>query len=64
LSPALVGTHESLLFSAPLQALLEDALTHDGPASIERIGNWNDACSKIAADGLSVEDVAGTEGKY
>ncbi|ORY14495.1 hypothetical protein BCR34DRAFT_599050 [Clohesyomyces aquaticus] len=63
LSPALVGTHESLLWGAPLMALIEDALTHDGPASIDRIGNskWAEVCSKFTADELSFPDVVGTE---
>ncbi|KAK7182305.1 hypothetical protein DPSP01_002392 [Paraphaeosphaeria sporulosa] len=60
LSPALVGTHESLLWGQPLQVLIKDALTHDGPASIERISDWNDACSMLAAEGLGVADVVGT----
>ncbi|KAH7037025.1 uncharacterized protein B0I36DRAFT_282680 [Microdochium trichocladiopsis] len=59
-SPALVGTHESSLWGAPLQALIKDALTHDGPADISRIPDWNAECSKIAADGLNLEDVIGT----
>lgn len=62
LSPALVGTHESSLWGEPLQVLIKDALTHDGPASIDRIPNWNDACSALAATGLGLEDVVGTEG--
>ncbi|VUC37657.1 unnamed protein product [Clonostachys rosea] len=45
---------------ATLYALLKDALTHDGPASIQRISDFNTACSKIAADGLSVQDIIAT----
>ena len=60
LSPALVGTHESLLWGQPLQSLIKDALTHDGPASIERIPDWNDACSELAARGLGLQDVIAT----
>lgn len=51
------------LWGAPLQALIKDALTHDGPASIERIPDWNDACSALAARGLGLPDVIGTTGK-
>lgn len=61
-SPALVGTHESLLWGQPLQVLIKDALIHDGPASIERIASWNSACSMLAAEGLSLPDVIGTTG--
>lgn len=50
---ALVGTHESALWGAPLQALIKDALTHDGPADIPRIENWNSECQKVVADSLT-----------
>jgi hypothetical protein len=60
LFPQLVNDHISPLWGAPLMALIRDALTHDGPADISRIPNWIDECSKIAADGLSLQDVVST----
>ncbi|KAJ1336183.1 hypothetical protein MN608_02931 [Microdochium nivale] len=59
-SPALVNDHISPLWGAPLQALIRDALTHDGPADISRIPTWKSECSKLAADGLSLQNVIGT----
>ncbi|KAH7031463.1 uncharacterized protein B0I36DRAFT_363152 [Microdochium trichocladiopsis] len=60
-SPAsLLSDHVSPLWGAALQALIKDALTHDGPADISRIPNWTGECSKLAADGLTLADVVGT----
>ncbi|KXJ93619.1 hypothetical protein Micbo1qcDRAFT_220240 [Microdochium bolleyi] len=59
-SPALLNDHISPLWGAPLQALIKDALTHDGPADLARIPNWIAECSKLAADGLTLQDVVNT----
>jgi hypothetical protein len=55
-------THEGVLYNALAWALVVDALTHAGPASLERV-NVLDVCGQLAAPGLDVGDVLTTEGE-
>ncbi|RKF63308.1 putative lipase b precursor protein [Erysiphe neolycopersici] len=50
--------HEGVLYSATAYALVIDALTHDGPGSIDRVRN---SCSQTTPEGLSDLDVVGVE---
>ncbi|POS85157.1 hypothetical protein EPUL_005731 [Erysiphe pulchra] len=50
--------HEGVLYSATAYALVIDALTHDGPGSIDRVRN---SCSQTTPEGISDLDVVGVE---
>lgn len=49
------------MYSSVAYALVKDALTHDGPGSLERI-DLKSECLKFVADGLGLTDVLATEG--
>lgn len=53
-------THEGVLYNALAFALAKDALTNSGPGMLSRI-DVGAQCQKIAADGLSVDDILATE---
>jgi len=52
-------THSGVLMHPVTWALVQDALKHDGPGSIERI-DVETECRKVVADGLGVDDVLDT----
>ena len=52
-------THSSVLMHPVAWALVQDALKNEGPGQLSRI-NLDVECKKIAADGLSVQDVLDT----
>jgi hypothetical protein len=51
--------HAGMLFNPLTAALIEDALTHPGPASLARI-NLEEVCANYIAPGLSVADAIAT----
>lgn len=54
-------SHEGVLYNSVAVALAVDALTHDGPADINRL-DLGTLCQEVAANGLSLTDVLATEG--
>ncbi|OJD35633.1 lipase b precursor [Diplodia corticola] len=54
-------THESMLANPLTYALVVDALTHDGPGSVDRL-DLDSVCATALAPGLGLDDLLGTEG--
>ncbi|KAB2579090.1 hypothetical protein BFW01_g11467 [Lasiodiplodia theobromae] len=54
-------THESLLVNPLTYALLVDALTHDGPGSVDRL-DLDTVCSTVVAPGLGLDALLEIEG--
>ncbi|KAB5535187.1 hypothetical protein GE09DRAFT_1250252 [Coniochaeta sp. 2T2.1] len=54
--------HAGMLFSPLTAALVVDALSHTGPASLERV-DLGSVCGSYVAPGLTVEDASATAGQ-
>lgn len=52
--------HETMLVNPISYALFVDALTHDGPGNLSRIG-LDTVCNQLVPPGLGLEDLLGTE---
>jgi hypothetical protein len=52
--------HETMLVNPITYALFVDALTHDGPRNLSRIG-LDTVCNQLVPPGLDLEDLLGTE---
>ncbi|KAJ7180902.1 hypothetical protein C8R46DRAFT_1070908 [Mycena filopes] len=55
-----VATHEGMLYHPLTLAMLEDAMTHDGPADIARVDTAR-LCGQAVADGMSLSALVDTE---
>lgn len=56
-----VYTHEGVLYNALAWALAIDAITHEGPADLSRLGLAH-VCQQVIPSTLDLEDLLGTEG--
>jgi hypothetical protein len=54
--------HAGVLYNPLTYALVVDALTHDGPGDVSRLGSLAEVCAPYAAPGLDLADVLETAG--
>ena len=58
-----IYTHELALANPVTWALIEDAMTHDGPGDVSRVPDLkSNVCNQLLAPALDLEDALGTEG--
>ncbi|KAJ6591475.1 hypothetical protein DFH09DRAFT_176162 [Mycena vulgaris] len=55
-----VATHEGMLYHPLTLALLEDAMTHDGPGDLSRV-DLDRLCDQLVADGMTLDALIQTE---
>lgn len=56
-----VYSHEGMLYNPVAWALAQDALSHDGPGQVSRLGDLDSLCATYLAQGLDNENVLLTE---
>lgn len=56
-----VYSHEGVLYNPVAWALARDALSHDGPGQVSRLGDLGSLCASYLAQGLGNENILLTE---